>query len=121
MLLIINKGEAFDCTARNYKTAFALLIVTHIFSFVPFAVTAYRFNTSEMRLNLEKTLEFISLVLYMLTILYVQDLVKFDIGIAECEKINASGADFCTENFCDLNSLGSFTPMLKFEVFMFYA
>lgn len=71
MLLSINKGDAFDCTARPYKTAFILLVTTHTFALVPFSFTAHRFYTEKMSLNLERSLEFISLMLYMMTIFYV--------------------------------------------------
>jgi len=71
MLCIVDKGDAFECSARDYQGAYIMLLVTHTFSFVPFSVTIYRFNSGKMSLNLERCVEFISLILYMLTIFYV--------------------------------------------------
>ena len=84
ILCFCSTGSAFDCTERNYRIAYAWMMFNHLFAFIPFFTTMVRFAKEIKCLHLEKALELMSLISYLLGIFYVQDVLSFDIGVEKC-------------------------------------
>lgn len=80
-------------------------MVSHVFAFVPFITTILRFSKDWKCLYFEKALELLSLVIYLMSIFYVQDVLYFDIGVTECNEMGLS-TKVC-DTYCDFDDLGT--------------
>jgi len=118
VLAITNTGDSFECEIRNYKSAYIFSMVSHVFAFIPFTTTILRFSKDWKCLYFEKTLELLSLVIYLMSIFYVQDVLYFDIGVAACQEQGFSNR--VCDTYCDYDDLGTIRSVFALEVFVFY-
>ena len=86
-----------------------------MFAFVPFTTTALRMGKDWKCLHFEKSLELANLVLYLFAILYVQDVLFFDIGYDQCmeqDNLDLAATDpnllqqRCSTIYCNYGDLG---------------